>query len=70
MENLNVSTMDTRDSKGRGRFFPFNPDNHYFPGDIHAGDYWYWDYIYYPPTQVCLFTCHYKNFEFLIDFYS
>jgi glycoprotein-N-acetylgalactosamine 3-beta-galactosyltransferase len=56
MENLNVSTMDTRDSKGRGRFFPFNPDNHYFPGDIHAGDYWYWDYIYYPPTQVCVFT--------------
>ncbi|XP_046456804.1 glycoprotein-N-acetylgalactosamine 3-beta-galactosyltransferase 1-like [Daphnia pulex] len=51
MQNLNVSTMDTRDSQGRGRFFPFNPDSHYNPGDIHAGDYWYWDYIYYPPTQ-------------------
>ena len=22
--NLNVSAMDTRDSKGRGRFFPFS----------------------------------------------
>ncbi|KAK4010685.1 hypothetical protein OUZ56_019816 [Daphnia magna] len=51
MEKLNVSAMDTRDSQGRGRFFPFGADSHYFPGEIHSGDYWYWDYIYYPPTQ-------------------
>ncbi|KAI9559032.1 hypothetical protein GHT06_015821 [Daphnia sinensis] len=54
MEKLNVSAMDTRDSQGRGRFFPFGADSHYFPGPIHAGDYWYWDYIYYPPTQACI----------------
>jgi glycoprotein-N-acetylgalactosamine 3-beta-galactosyltransferase len=48
MENLNVSTMDTRDSKGRGRFFPFSPDLHYFPNEI-PQDSWYWRNIYYPP---------------------
>ena len=30
LSNLNVSAMDTRDSKGRGRFFPFTPDKHLF----------------------------------------
>ncbi|XP_046455009.1 glycoprotein-N-acetylgalactosamine 3-beta-galactosyltransferase 1-like [Daphnia pulex] len=50
MENLNVSTMDTRDSKGRGRFFPFVPEQHYFPGKI-TPTYWYWNNIYYPPTK-------------------
>ncbi|XP_046455013.1 glycoprotein-N-acetylgalactosamine 3-beta-galactosyltransferase 1-like [Daphnia pulex] len=50
MENLNVSTMDTRDSKGRGRFFPFVPEQHYFPGKI-TPSYWYWNNIYYPPTK-------------------
>jgi hypothetical protein len=54
MENLNVSTMDTRDSKGRGRFFPFVPEQHYFPGKI-TPSYWYWNNIYYPPTKVILF---------------
>ena len=43
--------MDTRDSKGRGRFFPFIPEQHMFPGKISSG-YWYWNNIYYPPTQV------------------
>lgn len=55
MQNLNVSAMDTRDSQGRGRFFPFGADSHYFPGEIYAGDYWYWEYIYYPPAQVSHF---------------
>ena len=56
MENLNVSTMDTRDSKGRGRFFPFVPEQHMFPGKISSG-YWYWNNIYYPPTQVIYIYC-------------
>jgi hypothetical protein len=54
MQNLNVSAMDTRDSKGRGRFFPFVPEQHYFPGKI-TPSYWYWNNIYYPPTQVIKF---------------
>ncbi|KAK4010680.1 hypothetical protein OUZ56_019812 [Daphnia magna] len=51
MQNLNVSAMDTRDSQGRARFFTFAAESHYFPGEIYSGDYWYWDYMYYPPTQ-------------------
>jgi glycoprotein-N-acetylgalactosamine 3-beta-galactosyltransferase len=50
MESLNVSTMDTRDSKGRGRFFPFQPDRFYFSRKI--TNYWYWKFIFYPPTMV------------------
>ncbi|XP_057381630.1 glycoprotein-N-acetylgalactosamine 3-beta-galactosyltransferase 1-like [Daphnia carinata] len=50
MQNLNVSAMDTRDSKGRGRFFPFVPEQHYFAGKI-TPSYWYWNNIYYAPTQ-------------------
>lgn len=51
MSRLNVSAMDTRDSKGRGRFFPFVPDQHIFPGKV-TKDYWYWQAVYYPPKQV------------------
>ncbi|XP_032783415.2 glycoprotein-N-acetylgalactosamine 3-beta-galactosyltransferase 1 [Daphnia magna] len=51
MEKLNVSAMDTRDSQGRGRFFPFGVNFHYFPGEIYADVHWYWNAIYYPPTQ-------------------
>ena len=51
MSRLNVSTMDTRDSEGRGRFFPFVPEQHIFPGKI-TSDYWYWQAIYYPPKKV------------------
>lgn len=50
MEKLNVSTMDSRDSKGRGRFHPFVPNSVYFPGNI-TESYWYWKNIYYPPTK-------------------
>ncbi|EFX84206.1 hypothetical protein DAPPUDRAFT_315134 [Daphnia pulex] len=50
MENLNVSTMDTRDSKGRGRFFPFSPELHYFPNEI-PQDSWYWRNIYYSTNK-------------------
>ncbi len=51
MSMLNVSAMDTRDSKGRGRFFPFIPDQHIFPGKV-TKDYWYWQAIYYPAKEV------------------
>ena len=51
MSSLNVSAMDTRDSKGRGRFFPFVPEQHLFPGKVNK-DYWYWNAIYYPTKEV------------------
>ncbi|XP_046656575.1 glycoprotein-N-acetylgalactosamine 3-beta-galactosyltransferase 1-like isoform X2 [Daphnia pulicaria] len=76
MENLNVSTMDTRDSKGRGRFFPFVPDSVYFPGKI-TTNYWYWKNIYYPPTKgrdCCsdsTISFHYVNVKMMrmLDFF-
>ncbi|KAK4014938.1 glycoprotein-N-acetylgalactosamine 3-beta-galactosyltransferase 1 [Daphnia magna] len=50
MSRLNVSAMDTRDAKGRGRFFPFFPEQHIFPGKV-TKDYWYWQSIYYPAKE-------------------
>ncbi|XP_046454474.1 glycoprotein-N-acetylgalactosamine 3-beta-galactosyltransferase 1-like [Daphnia pulex] len=50
MSRLNVSAMDTRDSQGRGRFFPFFPEQHIFPGKV-TKDYWYWQAIYYPAKE-------------------
>lgn len=43
---VGVKAKDTRDNLGRGRIFPFNPEDHLF-GDIDP-TFWYWDYIYYP----------------------
>lgn len=67
MSRLNVSAMDTRDAKGRGRFFPFFPEQHIFPGKV-TKDYWYWQSIYYPAKEVILFlktiaikTCPYQS---------
>ena len=47
MANLNVKAGDSRDSLGRGRFFPFGPASHLQPG-LPDASYWYWVYIYYP----------------------
>uniref|UniRef100_A0A1B6MEE4 N-acetylgalactosaminide beta-1,3-galactosyltransferase n=1 Tax=Graphocephala atropunctata TaxID=36148 RepID=A0A1B6MEE4_9HEMI len=49
MEKLGVTPVDTRDSLGRGRFFPFSPETHLIPGTIKE-DSWYWDMVYYPPN--------------------
>ena len=48
MENLNVQAGDSRDSKGRGRFFPFVPEQQIFPVQKNS---WYWKYIYYPAEE-------------------
>ncbi|KAG4080227.1 hypothetical protein HA402_008298 [Bradysia odoriphaga] len=45
LTNVNVSAVDTRDSTGRERFFPFEPTAHLVPSpNDNASDYWYIKY--------------------------
>ncbi|XP_073821327.1 glycoprotein-N-acetylgalactosamine 3-beta-galactosyltransferase 1-like [Musca autumnalis] len=45
LENINVTAGDSRDIQGRGKFFPFPPEQHLFPSENKS--YWYWDFVYY-----------------------
>jgi hypothetical protein len=51
MENLNVVAGDSRDSLGRGRFFPLVPEHHLMIGQL-PKDFWFWKYVYYPAEEV------------------
>ena len=50
MENLGVKIADSRDALGRGRFFPFVPEQHLT--NKYDATFWYWKYIYYPQGEV------------------
>lgn len=53
LHRLNVKAMDSRDTLGRGRFFPFTPEGHLFAGSYNP-HFWYWTYVYYNTTDVSL----------------
>ncbi|XP_065350314.1 glycoprotein-N-acetylgalactosamine 3-beta-galactosyltransferase 1-like isoform X2 [Cloeon dipterum] len=50
LEKVNVTVVDSRDSQGRGRFFPFTPDSFILRGKS-PRDNWYNSNSYYPPIQ-------------------
>lgn len=51
LDNVNVTAGDSRDNYNRGRFFPFTPEGHLFPGKFDP-NFWYWKFLFYPTNDV------------------
>lgn len=49
--NVNAIAGDSRDSAGRGRFYPTQPQHYVMPGIV-DDDFWYWTYAYYKSEKV------------------
>jgi len=54
LQNVKVLAGDSRDSNGRGRFFPFVPEHHLIPSHTDK-KFWYWQYIFYKTDEVGYF---------------
>ncbi|XP_047740102.1 LOW QUALITY PROTEIN: glycoprotein-N-acetylgalactosamine 3-beta-galactosyltransferase 1-like, partial [Hyalella azteca] len=50
LTSVGVLAGDSRDERGRGRFFPYPPSHHLVPLNL-TRQRWYFNYIYYP-TQI------------------
>lgn len=50
LENVGVIAGDSRDFLERGRFFSFDPQNHFFPHPENAA-YWYWKHLFYKTDE-------------------
>ena len=50
LEKLNVIAGDSRDTTGKGRFFPLIPEHHILPVPLE----WYWKYLFYPSEHVII----------------
>lgn len=51
LAKVKVIAGDSRDTEGRGRFFPFVPEHHLIPGHT-TPDSWYWKYVFYDVKEV------------------
>ena len=52
MENLGIDPGDTRDTFGKGRFFPLAPEKHLNPGLMDAQSKWYRSNKFYNSAEV------------------